>query len=85
MCKPVKDWLGVLREYTKEVITFGGFILAIFVYLDFSELAHQMASHTAQTNEILRSMDSRITSLENWHALEERGKRTCKDSLQVQP
>ncbi len=80
MCKPVKDWLGVLREYTKEVITFGGFILAIFVYLDFRELAHQMAAQSAQTNEILRGMDIRIQALEHWHAFEERDKKATNNA-----
>ncbi len=72
MCKPVKDYLNVLREYTREVITFGGFILCIFVYLDFRDLANQMAAATAQNNEILRGMDARLKDLEHWHALERR-------------
>ncbi len=78
MCKPVKDYLSVLREYTREVITFGGFILCIFVYHDFRELAEKMAESTAQNNEILRAMDSRLKELEHWHALERAEKRGCQ-------
>lgn len=72
MCQPVKNWLSVLREYTRELITFGGFILCIFVYLDFRELSQSMAQQMAQTNEILRGMETRMQTLENWHAFEER-------------
>ncbi len=71
MCKPVKDWLNVLREYTKEVITFGGFVLCIFVYLDFKEMNQQMLVHIGHTNEILRTLSLDMNVLKAWHANEE--------------
>ncbi len=71
MCKPIKDWLGVLREYTKEVITFGGFILCIFVYRDFNEMNQKMLIHIGHTNEILRTLNEDMNVLKAWHAHEE--------------
>ncbi len=71
MCKPIKDWLGVLREYTKEVFTFGGFVACVFVYLDFRDMNQQMLLHMGHTNEILRTLNADLNVLKAWHAHEE--------------
>jgi len=34
MCKPFRDYLSLLRDYTREIITFGGICLMCFVYSD---------------------------------------------------
>ncbi len=65
MCKPFNDYLSLLREYTREVITFGGFCLMCFVYSDFRQIAQDQASTAAQTVELLRSVDLRLSKLEN--------------------
>lgn len=65
MCKPFRDYLGLARDYTREIITFGGFALMCFVYSDFRQLAHDQSSTAAQTVEILRVMDARLAQLEH--------------------
>lgn len=67
MCKTARDYLGVLREYTKEVFTFGGFILAVLIYNDFKNVVTQTARTNAQTVEVLHSIDARISHLEKCH------------------
>lgn len=64
MCKPFRDYLTLTREYTREIITFGGFVLMCFVYNDFRQLAHDQSTTAAQTVEILRAMDTRLGVIE---------------------
>lgn len=64
MCKPIRDYLNLTRDYTREIFTFGGVCLMCFVYGDFKQLAQTQASTAAQTVEVLRSMDSRLSLLE---------------------
>lgn len=64
MCKPFRDYLGIVREYTREIVTFGGFCLMCFVYNDFRQLARDQVSTAAQTVEVLRAMDGRLARLE---------------------
>lgn len=69
MCKPFRDYLGLARDYTREIITFGGAVLMCCVYSDFRQLAQNQAATSAQTVEVLRSMDNRLSFLEqNWNA-----------------
>ena len=67
MCKPLKEYLGVIRDYTREIVTFGGFVIAVFIYLDFREVVKEQATNAAHTAEILRTMDTRLQHLENYH------------------
>ena len=64
MCKPIRDYLSLLRDYTREIITFGGFCLMCFVYGDFRQLAQGQAATSAQTAEVLRAMDGRLAAIE---------------------
>ncbi len=64
MCKPIRDYLSLLRDYTREIITFGGFCLMCFVYNDFRQLAQGQAATAAQTVEVLRAMDGRLATIE---------------------
>lgn len=64
MCKPFHDYLGLLREYTREVITFGGLCLMCFVYSDFRTMAKEQSATAAQTVEVLRAMDIRLSVIE---------------------
>jgi len=64
MCKPFRDYLNLMRDYTREIITFGGFVLMCCVYCDFRQLAQEQAATSARTVEILRAMDSRLSHLE---------------------
>lgn len=65
MCKPFRDYLNLVREYTREIVTFGGLGLMCFVYSDFRQLAHDQSSTAAQTVEVLRAMDARLSQLEH--------------------
>ncbi len=64
MCKPIRDYLSVLRDYTREIITFGGFCLMCFVYNDFRQLAQDQARTSAHTVDVLRAMDARLLVIE---------------------
>ncbi len=64
MCKPIRDYLSLLRDYTREIITFGGFCLMCFVYNDFRQLAQDQSRTSAQTVEVLRAMDGRLSIIE---------------------
>lgn len=64
MCKPFHDYLSLLREYTREFITFGGLILMCYVYSDFRSMTQDQAKTAAQTVEVLRSIDLRLSSIE---------------------
>ena len=65
MCKPFRDYLNLVRDYTREIVTFGGLCLMCFVYNDFRQLARDQSSTAAQTVEVLRAMDARLTHLEH--------------------
>lgn len=62
------SYLSTLREYTREVFTFGGFGLALLVYADFKDVVRTTTTTSAQTAQILNSMDARLTRLEDYHA-----------------
>lgn len=64
MCKPIRDYLGLMRDYTREMVTFGGICLMCVVYTDFKQLARDQAATSAATLEVLRSLDNRLIALE---------------------
>ena len=65
MCKPFRDYVTLTREYTRVIITFGGFALVCFGYSDFRQLARDQATTAAQTVELLRAMDTRLSIIEH--------------------
>lgn len=68
MCDQAKSYLGVIREYSKEIVMLLGFGLAAYVYTDFRALTYEVVQQQTQTAEILRSLDTRISNLERDHA-----------------
>lgn len=64
MCKPFRDYLSLVRDYTREIITFGGICLMCLVYCDFRRLAYDQSTTAARTVDVLRAMDSRLSHLE---------------------
>lgn len=68
MCEKAKGYLGIIREYSKEIVMLLGFALAAYVYSDFRALTYEVVQQQAQTAEILRSLDDRISNLERDHA-----------------
>lgn len=65
MCKPLKEYLGVLREYKDTVVMFLGITACVFVYADFRTVVKEQAETAAKTAEILRTMDARLSNLEH--------------------
>lgn len=63
MCKPFRDYLSLMRDYTREIITFGGICLMCVVYTDFKQLANTQADTAAHTVEVLRAMDCKLDML----------------------
>lgn len=68
MCDQAKSYLGVIREYSKEIVMLLGFGLAACIYSDFRALTYEVVQQQTQTAEILRSLDTRISNLERDHA-----------------
>ncbi len=64
MCKPFNEYLSLLREYTREVMTFSGLALMCFVYSDFRTMAQGQTETAAQTVEVLRAIDIRLGNIE---------------------
>ena len=54
MCKPLKEYLAVVREYKDTIVMFIGIAACVFVYCDFRALAATQAETAAKTAEILR-------------------------------
>ena len=65
MCKPLKEYLGVLGEYKDTVVMFLGIAACVFVYADFRTVVKEQAETAAKTAEILRTMDARLSNLEH--------------------
>lgn len=57
MSDNVKNCLETVREYSKEIIMFMGFVIAFLVYSDFK-------SFMAQQTEVLQKIESRLTAIE---------------------
>lgn len=74
MCQPVKNYLEVIREYTREFMTFGGFALAIFVYTDFKSFVGEMNQTNAETVRVLQEITTDIHDLKDYHARESAAK-----------
>lgn len=68
MCKPVKEWLQVIREYKDTIVMFIGIAACGFIYTDFKALVREQAETAAKTAEILRTMDARLSHLEQQQA-----------------
>ncbi|WP_094136323.1 hypothetical protein [Akkermansia muciniphila] len=65
MCKPLKEYLGVVREYKDTIVMFLGIAACVFVYADFRTVVKEQAETAAKTAEILRTMDARLSNLEH--------------------
>lgn len=64
MCKPLKDYLSVIREYKDTIVMFIGIAACMFIYTDFKALVREQAGTSAKTAEILRTIDARLNHLE---------------------
>lgn len=72
MCQPVKNYLGVIREYTREIITFGGLGLCILFYTDQQKMVNKQNETAARTVEVLSKLEVRVSNIETQgHRLEQ--------------
>lgn len=65
MCKPIKEYLTVLRDYKDIILTFAGILAAVYIYTDFKTVVKEQSETAAKTAEILRTIDLRLSNLEN--------------------
>lgn len=57
MCRPAKEWLGVLREYKPEIVMILGFAAAGIMY-------HDMRSYIDAQTRTLTEINMRLSHLE---------------------
>lgn len=68
MCRTPEWWtrfLDLLETHKTLIVTFMGFGGCIYIYRDFSAYLQQNLVTQAQTVEILRNMDARLSKLEH--------------------
>lgn len=64
MCDKATGYLGVIREYTREIVMFGGFGLFIFVYADFKGYISEQTEAQKETVKALTELSVRIQEVE---------------------
>lgn len=65
MCQKVRGYLGVVREYSREVTMLAGFVVAAVVYFDNREFQKQSLEHIERMTKAVERLDIRIEKLEN--------------------
>ncbi len=70
MCQPVKNYLGLVREYKSEIVTFAGLVLMVYVYQDYKELTHEMAKQYAENTAAMRGIVDHLDELKTYHQIE---------------
>lgn len=68
MCEYVDKKLETIRKYKDVIIMFIGIIAASYIYSDFKEVVKLQSETSAQTAEILRTIDTRLQHLEDYHS-----------------
>lgn len=58
MCRPAKEWLGVLREYKPEIVMVIGFVAAAVTY-------HDMRTYIDAQTRVLTEINLRLANLEH--------------------
>lgn len=61
MCTKLKGYMSLVREYTREIFTYGGLVAAIWVYTDFK-------AFLSEQSRVLAELSVRIEHIE--HKLE---------------
>ena len=55
----------VVREYTREVVTFGGLAMTCYLYTDLHDLMQAQTDTSRQIATELRELNVRVMELEN--------------------
>lgn len=64
MCKPFREYLGLVREYKAEIVMLVGFVLTVGIYIDFRTFIADTTKVQTQQTEVLRTIENRISNLE---------------------
>lgn len=65
MCKPFREYMMLVREYTREIVTFGGLAMTCFLYHDFHDLMQAQTETSKQIAIELRELNVRVMELEH--------------------
>lgn len=68
MCKPVRDYLELIREYKDLVIMFVGLGMCFYVYNEYSQLSRELTKINAETSSALREVSLHLQTLKDYHA-----------------
>lgn len=64
MCDKAKGYLGVVREYSREITMLIGFAVAATVYSDNKEQARDFMQHMEHMTEAIQDVTLRLNTLE---------------------
>lgn len=67
----IKSALDLVREYTRELVMFGGVIMAAYVYHDHTTFMVAASSHQEKTAIILENMARQLEELREYHRRQE--------------
>lgn len=65
MCKSFREYMMVVREYTREIVTFGGLAMTCYLYTDLHDLMQAQTDTSRQIATELRELNVRVMELEN--------------------
>ena len=65
MCRPLKEYMILIREYTREIVTFGGLAMTCYLYTDLHDLMQAQTETSRQIATELRELNVRVLELEN--------------------
>ena len=64
MCKPFREYMMLVREYTREIVTFGGLAMTCFLYHDLRGLMQAQTEASMEIARELRELNVRVMELE---------------------
>ena len=65
MCKSFREYMMVIREYTREIVTFGGLAMTCYLYTDLHDLMQAQTETSRQIATELRELNIRVMELEH--------------------
>ncbi len=65
MCRPFKEYMMLVREYTREIVTFGGLAMTCYLYTDLHDLMQAQTDTSRQIATELRELNIRVMELEH--------------------
>lgn len=65
MCRTFREYMMIIREYTREIVTFGGLAMTCYMYTDFHDLMQSQTETNKQIATELRELNVRVMELEH--------------------